>query len=386
MTLAWILLVGVPAGPFAITLLNLLSWPRGRVQRTSVPAVSVLIPARNEEARIAACVRAVANAGFPLREIVVYDDQSSDRTLPILLRLQREVSLLRVIIGGPLPEGMVGKPHACAQLAEATCGDFLLFVDADTTLEPGAIERLLSLASASSGAPVGVVSAVPRQLMGSWCERVLMPLLHLTYTSWLPLFLVGATRDPRFTAANGQLLLVRQEVYRRVGGFRAVAREIADDMAFCRRAKQLGERVVFADGFLMARCRMYDSLSGLWRGFSKNLYEGMGERPSILLLVLALHLCAFVAPYAALAGALIAPATLSALFWPALWGVGLNLFLRVALALRFRHPPISVLLHPLAVLALCALTINSYLWSVRGELSWAGRSYNSRSRRRSVAT
>ncbi len=382
--LAWILLAFVPALPFFITVLNLLTWSRGRPERTSTPEVSILIPARNEQACIERCVRAASRVGYPLREILVYDDQSSDRTLPILLRLQRELGTLRVLIGGPLPEGLVGKPHACAQLADAARGDYLLFVDADTLLIPGAIERLLSLAGGPSGA--GVVSAVPRQLMASWSERLLMPLLHLTYTSWLPLLLIAATRDPRFTAANGQLLLVRRDTYRRVGGFGAVAREIADDMAFCRRAKLLGERVVFADGFLMARCRMYDSLRSLWRGFSKNLYEGMGERPGILLLVLALHLCAFVAPYAALLLALSAPRSWPALWLPALIGVGLNVLLRAALALRFRHPPLSVLLHPLAILVLCALTINSYRWSLRGELSWAGRSYRNRSQRMSVAT
>lgn len=379
--LAWIGLALLPAIPFTITTLNLLTWRRGQPTRAHGGGISALIPARDEEAQIERCVRALAAAN--LHEVIVYDDESRDRTLPILLRLQREIANLRVIIGGPLPEGRVGKPHACAQLAHAARAELLLFVDADTVLLPGGIERLLSLVQ-GAGAPADVVSAVPRQLMGSWSERLLMPLLHLTYTSWLPLFLVAATRDPRFTAANGQLLLVRRAVYRRLGGFEAVAHEIADDMAFCRRAKALGARVVFADGFLIARCRMYHSLRSLWRGFSKNLYEGMGERPGILLLVLALHVGAFVAPYAALG--LSAAGLTPALWRPALVGVALNLLLRGALALRFRHPPLSVLLHPLAVLVLCALTLNSYRWSARGELRWAGRSYNKRAQRISVAT
>ena len=160
-----------------------------------------------------------------------------------------------------------------------------------------------------------------------------MPLLLLTYTSWLPLFLVAASRDPRFVAANGQLLAVRRDAYDRLGGFAAVAHEIVDDVAFCRRAKEHGERLVFADGFRMARCRMYDSAKGVWDGFSKNIYEGIGGTPWALALVLALHLAVFVGPYVALVLALLG---ITELWWPAMVGVGANVALRGVLVLRFR--------------------------------------------------
>jgi chlorobactene glucosyltransferase len=382
---AFLGLVVLPLIPFSLTLLNLLTWPRGRVARTHTPRLSVLIPARNEERRIERCVRAVCSAGYPVDEVLVYDDQSTDGTLAVLRRLEQELGGLRVIVGGDLPEGKVGKPHGCAQLASAARGEFLLFVDADTELLPGGIDRLLSLATRPKRTP-GVVSAVPRQVMETWPERLLMPLMHLAYTSWLPLFMIAGTRDTRFLAANGQLLLVRRDAYERMGGFAAVSREIVDDMAFCRRAKAMGETVEFADGFLMARCRMYDSLPALWRGFSKNLYEGMGERFAILLLVLAIHLGAFVVPYAALGVALSAPELLhGVLLVPALIGVALNVLLRAALAVRFAHPPLGLLLHPAAVLLMSALTVNSYWWSLRGKIEWSGRAYKTRARRMSVS-
>src|SRR5690606_21452552 len=105
-------------------------------------------------------------------------------------------------------------------------------------------------------------------------ERLVLPLLPLTYLAWLPLRLVEVGTDARTVAANGQLLLVNRGDYRELGGFEAVKNEIVDDVAFCRHAKRSGRRVVFADGTLMARCRMYDGFQETISGFSKNLYEG----------------------------------------------------------------------------------------------------------------
>lgn len=373
-----------PLLPLSLTLLNVLTWRRGRAGGRFDDRVSVLIPARDEEATIEACVRAVAASEHPVHEIIVCDDQSSDATPTILARLQQEHAFLRVIRGKTLPDGWVGKPHACHQLAEAATGDVLLFVDADTLLEPSAISRVLSFMTAPARRrPASLVTAVPRQRMGTFFERLVMPLLVMTYTSWLPLFLVSASRDPRFVAANGQLLAVRRDAYDRLGGFAAVAHEIVDDVAFCRHAKASGEKIVFADGAAMAQCRMYDSAKGVWEGFSKNIYEGIGGTPWALALVIALHLGVFVAPYVGLG---LAMAGMTELLMPALAGVGANLALRGVLALRFRQPLEGIVLHPLSILVLCAIAINSYRWSSRGQLTWAGRTYGERKDRLMVAS
>ena len=380
--LSWALLALVPAVPLGVTLLNLLTWRRGNPDFGQTPRVSVLVPARNEAASIEGCVRAIAASSYPLHEIIVCDDQSSDRTPSILSALARELPLLRVLHGSPLPEGWVGKPHACDQLARAAHGELLLFVDADTLLEPFAVQRMLSFVQPGRA---DVVSAVPRQMMASFAERLLIPLLLLTYTSWFPLSLVERSRNPRFVAANGQLLAVWRDVYERLGGFAAVAGEIVDDMAFCRRAKAQGVRLAFADGSLIARCRMYRSLGEIWSGFSKNLYEGIGATPLSLALVVLLYLTAFVLPYLGLGVALLGSPDLSALLLlPALTGVAINIVLRTALALRFAQPPEGLVLHPLSVVLLCVLACNSYRWSARGRLTWAGRSYGDRKQRLAV--
>lgn len=371
--IAW-LAAGVALVALSITMFNLLTWPRGRRTAVHRGLVSVLVPARNEERTIGACVDAILRSHHDVHELIVIDDGSTDRTRPILEERAAADPRLRVISGTGLPSGWVGKPHACHQLSGAATGDLLVFVDADVLLDRDGLGRLVELMRDHQA---DVVTAVPGQLTGSLVERLVLPLLHLTYTAWLPLVLVHRSNDPRFLAANGQILAIRRDAYDAIGGFEAVKNEVVDDMALCRAAKRVRRRVVFADGSALAQCRMYTSAAEVWRGFSKNLYEGVGESPLALLGVVAVYLGGFVAPFALL----VAAPLVAGLWVPALVGVAANVVLRVALALRFRHPLVGVLLHPVAVVILVAIAVNSWRWSRRGAIQWAGRTYAPRSAR-----
>jgi chlorobactene glucosyltransferase len=371
-----LLLLLPPAGALLLTLLNALTWPRAR-PGGAVGRVSVLVPARDEAARIEACVRGALDLRPPALEVLVYDDGSTDATPDILARLQAEDPRLRVIRGGPLPEGWVGKPHAVQRLGEAALGDELLFVDADVRLEPDALQRLAGLQQALGAA---VLTAVPRQDTGSRAEHLLMPLLHLTYTSFLWLPLIWWTWVRSFLAANGQVLLVRRAAWDAIGGFAAVRHEVVDDMAFCRRARALRQRVVFVDGHRLARCRMYHSGRELWEGFSKNLYEGLGERFVGLLGFLMVYGLAFVLPWVLLPVGL--AADLPGLAAVGAAGVGMNLLQRLVLALRHAHRLRYLPLHPFAVLGLMGIAWNSWAWSRKGAIRWRGRSYAARGARR----
>ena len=379
--LAWWLPVMMTAMATSNTALNLLTWPRGRPVKgggatsAPTPSISILIPARNEAVNIEASVRAAAMSQPTPLEIIVCDDNSADGTGEILTRLQAELPTLRVIQGRPLTPGWVGKPHACHQLAQAARGELLLFIDADVRLAQDGIGRVLGLMTAHDAQ---VITAVPRQHTGSPMEELILPLLHLTYTAWLPLALIHSSPDPAFLAANGQILAFRRESYRWIGGFEAVRCEVVDDMAICRNAKRAGLKVVFADGGEIAECRMYRSAAQVWKGFSKNLYEGIGAHPLALVGVLGLYFLAFVAPYLSL---MLGIFGVEAALAPGLVGVGLNLVLRVALAWRFEHSPRAALAQPIAVLALLGLAINSYRWSTQGTIEWAGRIYPRRSLR-----
>jgi chlorobactene glucosyltransferase len=366
---------------------NALFWTRGRplaaADLAALGGVSVLIPARDEVANIERCVRAADAARGPITEIVVYDDGSTDGTSDALARLEAELPRLRVVRGDDLPAGWVGKPYALHRLSVVAGGELLLNIDADVTLREDGVLRMLSLLGAADQVPGGLgaalVTAVPRQRTGSFIERLMIPLLHLSYVAWLTMPLIYRTRDPRVLAANGQLLLVRRSALDAVGGWTRVRAALVDDMALCRAVKESGGRVVFADGDQMADCRMYSDGTSLWRGFVKNFYERIGGHPLALIVVLALHLLIFVAPYLALPVALLLGA--SGLAAAAVVGVVANVSLRLIMARRYGHSLFSVLLHPLAVLLMMGVLLDSFRWSRRGDIRWRGRSYPARADR-----
>ena len=386
-TVAEIVLAGPALIALGLVAFNAVFWTRGRALPEAASAapggVSVLIPARDEVANIARCVRAADAARGPITEIVVYDDDSTDGTGEVLAALQAELPRLRVIHGDGLPAGWVGKPYALHRLSVAARSEVLLNIDADVTLRAEGLLRMLSLLGSPDQVPGGLdaalVTAVPRQRTGSLVERSMIPLLHLSYVAWLPMPLIHRTRDPRVLAANGQLLLVRRSALDAVGGWAGVRAALVDDMALCREMKRSGRRVVFADGDRMADCRMYTDGPSLWRGFSKNFYEGIGGHPLGLIMVMALHLLIFVAPYVALPIAALRGDT--PLMAAAAIGVAANVMLRLIMAARHGHSLFSVLVHPLAVLAMMGVLLDSYRCSRRGDIRWRGRSYAARAQR-----
>ena len=381
-------LVAVPALiPLGLVAFNALFWTRGRAEpaagRAAPGGVSVLIPARDEVANIERCVRAADAARGPIVEIVVYDDGSTDGTGEVLTRLLDEIPRLRVLQGETLPPGWVGKPHAMHRLSAVAAGEVLLNVDADVTLAEDGVLRMLSLLGTPEQVPGGLgaalVTAVPRQCTGSVGEEVMVPLLHLSYVAWLPMPLIHRTRDSRVLAANGQLLMVRRSALEAVGGWASVRTAMVDDMALCRVFKKSGQRVVFADGDRIAQCRMYSDAASLWRGFAKNFYEGIGGHPVAMIVVMGLHLLLFVVPYLALPIAALLGA--SGLAAAAAIGVVANVILRLIMAARYGHRLSSVLLHPVAVVVMMGVLLDSFRWSRRGDIRWRGRSYPAREQR-----
>jgi chlorobactene glucosyltransferase len=366
----WWLIAAPAAGALAISLLNVVGWPRNAKPLASGrPAVSVLIPCRNEERNIETCLRSVFPELIDGDEVIVCDDDSTDETPTILGRLASEFPALRVVSGRPLADGWVGKPNACDVLSRHARNDLLVFVDSDVCLHSGSLGTAAGLLKRYNA---DVLTAVPRQDMVTIAERVVMPWLDLTYVSWLPMPLVWLSSDPRFLAANGQFLAMNRTAYTACGGFDAVRGEVVDDMALCRNAKRAGLRVVFADGSDLATCRMYRGWDEIRDGFSKNLYEGIGGHPLALLAVMSLYGAAFVLPWLLLPFAPLLPL---AIVQGAAAAVAMNLVQRVVVALQRGHGPLSILLHPAGALAFLGIAVNSYRWSRAGRIQWSGRVY-----------
>ncbi len=340
-------------------------------------AVSVIIPARNEELNIERVVRSVAPQQH-VREIIVVDDESTDRTSEILAGLRGQVPLLRTIRLDSLPAGWTGKSHAAAAGAGIATGEWLLFTDADTEHLPGSLEAMLARASAEKA---DLLSLSPGQQTPTWWEKAIIPFVFVQLAQMFPFEEISDPESPR-AAANGQYLLVRRSVYNRVGGFEAVKGEILDDVALARLVKQSGGRLVFLPGAEWVRTRMYTTFRDMWQGWSKNLflfYAGK-FRPMFNALCAALGLD-FLLPAGFLAMAVLYAFGLSRgwmllafilCFVGALlrqWNYGRNLT-----RLGF-DPRLDLYQSPGAGLFVLLLLNSMWAYSVGGGVRWKGRSY-----------
>lgn len=242
-----------------------------------LPSISVIIPAYNEAANIHDCVTSVLEStALPVSQLEVWvvDDQSSDETLAIVELLQ-EISgdaRLQILVGQPRPEHEIwmGKNWACSQAAAQAKGDFLLFLDADVRLKPGAIESAIQ---AIEQHKADLLTLCPAIVCGCFSEWLVQPLL-------VGMLLVGfdfaAINDPQneMAFAIGQFMLFRRTTYTELGGHGAVANQVVEDVEFARRLKAKGKTLYYALGKEIASVRMYRNWGELWEGWTKNWHLG----------------------------------------------------------------------------------------------------------------
>ena len=330
--------------------------------------LSILIPARDEEANIAACVAASLKQGRLVREVLVYDDHSTDQTARIVGEYALSDARVRLVAAVPLPAGWCGKTFACARLAEAARGRWLLFIDADARLAPIAAGRIVAAAEARAAT---LLSCWPGLEMRGFWERTLMPLLNFVVFTLFPAPLSFARpRDAALGLAHGACLLARRDVYARVGGHSDVRDELFEDVRLAQLWRARGETSLCLDGQDVVRVRMYNSLADIWRGFQKNFYPAF-RRPASFWLFIALHLIVFLLPF------VLAPLVHAQLFSLIMFvAAACVLMTRAVLAVRFKHSLWSVLLHPLGEAILIALGVSSW-WRCRSGrgVVWKGRRY-----------
>jgi len=233
--------------------------------------VTAVVPARNEETVIAACVESLAMQR-EITEILVIDDQSSDRTAEIVQSLSFQHPNVRLLEATELPPGWVGKNNAVWIGAREARSEWLLFTDADAVHAPDSAARALSIAAENSAA---LVSFSPEQVMENWYEKAVIPYVYARLSSRFRFADVNDPKNPS-AAANGQFILVRRDAYDAVGGHASVAGDVLEDVALAARVKATGYRIWFGSGKGIVRVRMYRSFAAMWEGWKKNLYTLMG--------------------------------------------------------------------------------------------------------------
>ncbi len=323
--------------------------------------VTVVVPVRDEEGQVGGCLAAVlASAGVADLRVVVVDDGSTDGTAGVVRAVADP--RVRLVPAGDLPEGWLGKPHACWVGAQTLTEDgVLVFVDADVRLSPGAVAAAVALLDAHG---LDLVSPWPRPVAGTLAERLVQPLSPWLWLTTLPLRVAERSPRPSLTAANGQFLALTRRGYLRARGHAAVRDEVVEDVALARAVKRSGGRAVPAAGAALAECRMYDGWAAMREGYGKSLWASVGGSPAASVAAAAvLTAVGVVPPLAALAGS-----RAGLLGWAA--GVAGR---AVSAAVTGGRVWPDALAHPVSLLALDALLVRSVAGRRRGTLTWRGR-------------
>jgi len=367
--LAWIalLLAAVPAMLIAV---NLIAYrrPRPIEPEGPVPRVSVLIPARDEEATIGKALASVlASRGVEL-DVVIMDDHSNDHTAEVVRRLAERDGRVRLACAPELPRGWCGKQHTCQRLSELARHPLLLFVDADVRLAPTAIRALVAELDRRE---IDLLSGIPFQVNATWAERLIVPLIHFVLLGYLPIPAMRVSPSASFAAGCGQLFLARRAAYDRAGGHAAIRSSRHDGLTLPRAFRAAGARTDLVDLTDLASCRMYRGAREVWLGFAKNATEGMASPRAIVpwtFLLFGGH----VLPALLLAVGL-ATASPGVVF-PASLATLLGYLGRFAVCLRFRQSVWSAALHPLGVLAVLSIQWHAAWNHCSGRsVAWKGR-------------
>lgn len=376
-----VLLVNLlPAFPWVLPLLTLPRLASRKPNLSDAPVaagrlVSVIVPARNESATIATVIRSILATTYDPMELLVVDDRSSDDTAGVVSRISD--SRLRLIHGAELPEGWYGKPWACYQGYLAATGDLLLFTDADTQHDKELIGRA---AGALIQEQAGLVTVSPLQRCVTFWERVVMPqiwfLLALRYHPPT----VNRARQERDVIANGQFILTTREAYEAVGTHAAVRREVAEDLALAQAYLRHGRKLHFAFAERLMETRMYQSLSQLIEGWSKNVYLGgrrsFPHQPLLRALVPVMLIVAMVfwlVPPALLIAAAACP-LLRSLGPAALLATIASVLFWMVMCRQMQIPVAYGLGYPLGAVMTLWIVVRS-TWRGARKVEWRGRIY-----------
>jgi glycosyltransferase involved in cell wall biosynthesis len=344
--------------------------------------LSVIVPARNEQDALPACLESLigqSEPGFELGkewELILIDDRSTDGTGAILA----EAAKLAGVRAMQAPEldssaqtGFTGKTNACWAGAQAARGELLLFTDADTIHLPGDLSRARHELEKYD---VAMLSYSPQQLVSGFAQRILMPLVFAELAVAYPPQRVNIPED-RTAAANGQFMMVRQEDYFAVGGHRAVGRSVLEDVALASLFKRSRRTIRFRYAPDALATRMYRTTAAMLEGWTKNLALLFPMPIPMALIALLVFLLAVGLPLLALGDPFLVSwqrAVIWIVWFRGLWGF----FSRVS---KSNFPILDRFLALLGIPLFAWLLVRSYIQvRVLKKVAWKGRTYSTNPR------
>jgi len=350
----------------------------------ALPSLTIVVPARNEEAEIEPALRSVLELNYPRFEIVAVNDRSTDQTGAIMDRIAAEPAAqgrLRVIHVRNLPAGWLGKVHAmwlgsqgnasqknAAQgtAAQQITSDWLLFTDADCVFRPDCLRRAIHYATKTATDHLVLFPTAHMKTLG---ERMM-----IGFPQVMASFVMRAwkVRDPnaRDHIGVGAFNLVRRSAYEAIGTYEALRLEVVDDIKLGEAIKKAGLRqdVVFGHEFVSLRWAV--GAAGVVANLEKNLFAFLRFRVSLALVVCALTFFLCVCPFL---GLLLAPGWARAPFAVAIAMIALVYTLT---GRYMASSPWMFLTCPIAALIFAFATLQSAFIAVRdGAITWRGTRY-----------
>ncbi|MDR0443549.1 MAG: glycosyltransferase [Treponema sp.] len=264
--------------------------------------VSVLVPARNEEEHIERCLNSLRKQFYKNYEIVALNDNSTDKTWEIINRIAVADSRVRVFDGKPLPEDWFGKPFALHQLTQQARGEILIFTDADTVHSPTSIAWAVTN---MQGLKADLISGYVGQIFKTFGEVITVPMMFFLTGFVIPLFLNRFVNVHWFSAAIGQFIAVKREVFDAIGGCESFKKKTSEDIYMCRYIRSKGYSTRFLNIAEHVKCRMYKGYHSAVAGIGKNIFDFMGKNTILLFLCMITEFFFLFFPFPLLVGCII---------------------------------------------------------------------------------
>jgi len=334
------------------------------------PRISALVPARNEEGKIGACVNSLLAQDYPDFQVIVLNDNSTDHTGEILDAIALNDSRLKVINGRLLPAGWLGKHWACHQLYMEADGELLIFTDSDTVHSP---DTLRCTAAAIQNENADMISIIPRHNLRTWAEKLIMPFFALGVFAIIPL--PSSLRPKRFKvlSSSGKLMAFRRKSYEICGGFESIRQNVMDDLELPQRVISCGMRYRLLNGTDNVSCRMYHSFKEVHEGLTKNMFASYGYNIALITFTWLWISFAFWEPVLVITAYRIPDypptlsiglAAISIIATLLLWGIYYK---------HFKFPLYMIFFYPVSVALMAAISVSSMVLTLSGHAVWKDR-------------
>jgi glycosyltransferase involved in cell wall biosynthesis len=353
----------------------------------SPPSVSIIIPSRNESKRITPCIESMKAQTYPNLEIIIVDD-SNDNTIQVINNIVKDDKRFRIIKEDKLNNGWVGKPHAMQQGSNEAKGEWLLFIDADTSHDPSIVTSTVKFAIKNK---LDMLSILSKLVCKSFWEKIIQPIPTGLLVFISPLAKVN---DPnsKNAFALGPFILIKHMVFNKVGGYKKIKGKIADDVEIAKLLKESGFKIGLAKAYNLMRLRMYERFNDIWEGWSKNIFLGLVQKReikskaiqiSILLIGLFVVFDMIVLPFFGIILSLVVLLLLKISFWWVILILSCILFIISTSFQSIVHKkysignPIYSPLYFIGGIITMGIFLNSALKTLSGKgVKWKGRTYN----------